>query len=114
MDPIPPVSSPPGPRSAIRDARSEEAERLRNTAQEFEGMFLGMLMKAMRSTVGKGGLFKEGSDTQMYREMFDEEVGRAMAKAGGIGLAQMILREELRREAPGPEKSPQAAALDDR
>src|SRR3972149_5107872 len=105
MDPIPPVSSPPGPRSAIRDARSEEAERLRNTAQEFEGMFLGMLMKAMRSTVGKGGLFKEGSDTQMYREMFDEEVGRALARAGGIGLAQMILRTQ---------KIPQAAALDDR
>ena len=77
-------------------------------------MFLGMLMKAMRSTVGKGGLFKEGSDTQMYREMFDEEVGRAMAKGGGIGLAQMILRDQTRREAPGSEKSPQAPALDNR
>jgi Rod binding domain-containing protein len=74
-----------------------------------------MLLKAMRSTVGKGGLFREGGDTQMFREMFDEEVGRAIARSGGgIGLAQMILRDEERRDAGAVEKKAQGPALDNR
>jgi Rod binding domain-containing protein len=75
-----------------------EAGRLQETAQELEGVFLALLMKAMRSTVGNGGLFKEGMDSQTYRDMFDQEVGRSMAKAGGIGLAQLILRDQLLRQ----------------
>lgn len=73
-------------------AAGREAERLRQTAQEVEGVFLGVLMKAMRSTVGNGGLFQKGPDAQMYREFFDEEVGRVLARGGGVGLAQMVLR----------------------
>jgi peptidoglycan hydrolase FlgJ len=76
-----------------------EADRLRDTARELEGVFLGLLMKAMRSTVGSGGLFKEGTDTQTYRDMFDQEIGRSMARAGGIGLAQMVLRDQALRQA---------------
>jgi flagellar protein FlgJ len=72
---------------------------LRETARELEGVFLGLLMKALRSTVGNGGLFKNGSDSQTYREMFDQEIARRMASAGGIGLAHMVLRDQLSRQA---------------
>lgn len=75
------------------------ADRVRETAQEFEGVFLGLLMKAMRSSVGKGGLFGETADTQTYRELFDQEIGRSLARAGGIGLAQLVLRDQALREA---------------
>ena len=75
-----------------------EASRARDTAQEFEGVFIGMLLKAMRSSVASGGLFKNGTETQTYREMFDQEVGRKIAKSGGIGLAQMILRDQALRQ----------------
>jgi peptidoglycan hydrolase FlgJ len=75
------------------------ADRVRQTAQEFEGVFLGYLMKAMRGSVPSGGLFREGADMQTYREFFDQEVGRSLARAGGIGLAQLILRDRTLREA---------------
>jgi Rod binding domain-containing protein len=75
-----------------------EAGRIRETAQEFEGVFIGMLLKAMRTSVGSGGLFKNGMDTQTYRDMFDQEVGRQIAKGGGIGLAQLILRDQALRQ----------------
>mgnify|MGYP001049219860 CR=1 FL=1 len=65
----------------------------------FRAVFLGVLMKAMRSTVGNGGLFKNGADSQTYRDMFDQEIARSMARAGGIGLGQMVLRDQLRRQA---------------
>lgn len=100
MDPILPLGI-----QATRLTKSQaatpgaEADRLRDTARELEGVFLGLLMKAMRSTVGSGGLFKEGTDTQTYRDMFDQEIGRSMARAGGIGLAQMVLRDQALRQA---------------
>jgi Rod binding domain-containing protein len=75
------------------------AGRVRETAQEFEGVFLGLLLKAMRTSGGSGGLFGESADSQTYREMFDQEIGRSLAKAGGIGLAQLILRDQALREA---------------
>ncbi len=109
MDPILPASVSSNMQSAIVSPRLDaggnpqstaaEARRLRDTAQEFEGVFLGLLLKAMRSSVGSGGLFREGSDARMYHEMFDQEIGRSLARAGGIGLAEMILRDQARRGA---------------
>jgi Rod binding domain-containing protein len=99
MNPISPSGIPASLPSQVPAAKAgSEADRLQETARELEGVFLGLLMKAMRSSVGNGGLFKEGMDSQTYRDMFDQEVGRSMARAGGIGLAQLILRDQLLRQ----------------
>lgn len=74
---------------------------VRGTARELEGVFIGLLLKAMRSTVGQGGLFQDGTDTQAYREMFDQEMGRTLARAGGIGLTELILRDQALRQVGG-------------
>ncbi|MFB3816358.1 MAG: rod-binding protein [Candidatus Methylomirabilales bacterium] len=68
---------------------------MRRAAQELEGVFLAHLLKAMRPPAGSS----EGGDAGMYRDMFDQEVGLSLARAGGIGLARMILlRESARSE----------------
>jgi flagellar protein FlgJ len=109
MDPILPVGIRVNTAAAFpAPSVNSEADRLKETARELEGVFLGLLMKSMRSTVGNGGLFKEGTDTQTYREMFDQEVGRSMARAGGIGLAQMVLRDQALREAAEAGRRPRA------
>ncbi len=100
MDPILPLGIPVNTATAFpATPANSEADRLKETARELEGVFLGLLMKAMRSTVGSGGLFQDGTDTQTYRDMFDQEIGRSMARAGGIGLAQMVLRDQALRQA---------------
>lgn len=100
MDPILMPGLVTGFRAEARAATgSPETRPLREAATELEGVFLGLLLKAMRGSPASGGLFHEGSDTQMYREMFDQEIGRSLARAGGIGLAQMILRDQARRQA---------------
>ena len=74
-------------------------QQLRQAAEDLEGLFLGLLLKSMRGTVAEGGLFKEGTDSKMYKDMFDQEVGRSLARRGGIGLADMIVRDQVLREA---------------
>ena len=103
MGPILPVGAQTDPLVRMPSAASEP-ERLKAAAQELEGVFIGVLMKAMRSTVSQGGLFKEGSDSQTYHEMFDEEIGRALGKSGGIGLAEMILRDQTLRQSAGDQR----------
>lgn len=84
----------------------QNAQQLRQAAEELEGLFLGLLLKSMRSTVGEGGLFKESTDTKMYKDMFDQEVGRSLARRGGIGLADMIVRDQVLREASANKEKP--------
>ncbi len=96
MDPISAIGLSSGP---LNPAGASDSARMKAAAEELEGVFIGLLMKAMRSTVSQGGLFKDGADSQAYRDLFDQEIGRTLAKSGGIGLAAMILRDQALRQA---------------
>ena len=56
--------------------------------KEIEGYFIAYLMKTMRDTVPKNGLF--GQSGEQFRFFYDQEIGRLAAESGGLGLAQMI------------------------
>lgn len=74
---------------AVRD-RSDQAT-IKKTAQQFEAMFLQMMMKSMRATVQKGGLF-DSSETETFEQMLDQQFALAMAGRRSTGLSQMIER----------------------
>ncbi len=106
MDPILPLAGVAVSRTDPRTTSAgENPQQLRQVAQELEGLFLGLLLKSMRGTVPEGGLFKEGTDTKTYKDMFDQELGRSMARRGGIGLADMIVRDQLLRDAAKAERN---------
>jgi peptidoglycan hydrolase FlgJ len=111
-DPILPVGLAGPGLSPNRATPVGETEKMRQTAQEFEAMFLGLLLKSMRGSSGTGGVGADSQDTQTYRDMLDQEVGRSVAKSGGIGLARMILADQMRRseKAPGPAGMAEGAA----
>jgi flagellar protein FlgJ len=77
-------------------ARPEEATK--SVAQQFESLFLNIMLKEMRKTVNRSGLL--GSDTmETYEQMFDQQIALGMSKAGGIGLAPFI-EQQLNKNAP--------------
>jgi flagellar protein FlgJ len=64
-------------------------EATKGVAQQFESLFLHMMLKEMRKTVSRSGLLgSEAMDT--YQQMFDQQVALGMSRAGGIGLAPFI------------------------
>jgi flagellar protein FlgJ len=99
VDPVTPPAAGPTP------ARLSPAEerRLRSTAHEIESIFLSDMLKTMRRASGPGGPLS-GTGQRVYQDMMDEHMGRALAKAGGIGLADLLVRDVLRRR--GLEKNP--------
>ncbi|CAG1772299.1 Murein DD-endopeptidase MepM [uncultured bacterium] len=68
-------------------------KELRAAAAEFESLFINQMMKSMRESIGKSELFHGGNAEEIYTSMLDTELSKNMAKAGGIGLANMLLRQ---------------------
>lgn len=77
--------------SALGDLRadSDSPESIRKVAEQFESLFINMVLKAARDAVPEGGLFDEGS-LQMYEQMYDQQVAIAVSEQGGLGIADMV------------------------
>lgn len=69
---------------------------LKKTSQDFEALFIGMMLKSMRSTVGKDSLTGGGHGEEVYRSMLDQEYAQEAAKGGALGLCRG-LEEQLVR-----------------
>jgi Rod binding domain-containing protein len=81
---------------AASDAGNDVA--IKKASQQFEAMFLQMMMKSMRATVEKGGLFDSPS-TETFEQMYDQQIVMAMSERGSTGLAQMV--EKFIRQSHG-------------
>ena len=75
-----------------REARQQTPEAIKQVAQQFEALFVQMMLKSMRDAVPDGGLF--GSDQQrMYQDMFDKQLSMNVSGGRGLGLAAVIERQ---------------------
>lgn len=83
------------------EASKEDAE-LKQVCQEFESVFLYLMMKEMRKTVPESKLFHGGRAEEIFRDMMDEEISKDMAKgpSGGLGIGA-LLYDQLKRPVPG-------------
>ena len=77
---------------------SKTDEQLKSLSKQFESIFVHQLLKSMRSTVQKTGLF-DSHATNMYESLHDEEIAKLMTEQKGIGLADVIYRDLARLEA---------------
>lgn len=98
-------------RKRLGDVKSKE-EKLRESCEGFEAIFLQKMWEQMRKTVPKEG-YLHSKDEEMYQSLFDVELCKKMAGAGGIGLADMLyeqLSQQLvnsgRTTTPGSYRKP--------
>ncbi|MCC6719736.1 MAG: rod-binding protein [Acetobacteraceae bacterium] len=104
---------PPGKPTQAQLADPATA-RIWQSAQDFEAMVLGQLVAPMFATVETSkGPFGGGAAEETWRPMLAQEVGKHIARGGGLGLAapvfrQMLHAQELANAArtPAPEPTP--------
>jgi hypothetical protein len=65
--------------------------RTHAAAQQFEAQVLGALLQPMFENVGPGAAFGGGTGEAQWRPMLVTEYGKAIARAGGVGLAGAVL-----------------------
>lgn len=86
-----------GGQSEAVSGRNKESAQARKVAQEFEALFVGMMLKSMRETTGKDTLTGGGHGEDTYRSLLDDEYAKTIASHGGIGLAEAIERQLARQ-----------------
>lgn len=78
--------------------RNASLEKMRETAQDFEAVFLSQMMKPMFEGIQTDGMFGGGQAEQMYRDLMVDEYGKSVSKAGGIGIADAVMREMIKMQ----------------
>lgn len=83
---------PRGLQALKREAVADPAAAIRPVAKQFESVFLQMMLKSMREAVPEGGLFNDETG-KLYRDMFDNQMAVNLAEQGGVGLADVMVRQ---------------------
>jgi len=99
---------------AVSPAAPDPRGTLQQKAIELEGVFLNTLVSQMFSSLDARGGFGGGQAEETWRSMQSEMISGEIANAGGIGLADQIVRDLLAiQEAadnpaiPAPARAPQ-------
>ncbi len=75
-----------------KGAREQSPEAIKKVAQQFEALFVQMMLKSMRDTVPENELFGSQAE-QTYQEMYDKQLSKQISTGRGIGLAETIERQ---------------------
>lgn len=74
-----------------QSARQNSPEALKAAAQQFEALFMNMVLKSMREATPQDGMF-DNQQSRMYTSMLDQQMSQSMASRG-IGLADALFRQ---------------------
>ncbi|HZW25680.1 MAG TPA: flagellar assembly peptidoglycan hydrolase FlgJ [Gallionella sp.] len=78
-------------------ARQSPDQALKAAAQQFESVFLNMMLKSMREATPQDGMF-DSEQTRMFTGMLDQQLAQSMA-GRGVGLADIMVQQLSRNMA---------------
>ena len=68
--------------------------KLHKVATQFEGLFVGMLLKEMRKSESDDTIFGQKSNGEkIFGEMLDEQRAQSMANTGAFGIGAILERQ---------------------
>ena len=76
-------------------ASKGDKKKIKKLSEDFEAIFLQLMLKSMRDSVQKSGLINEGSGEKIFEEMLDGEYAKLMSSQTSSGLAEAIERQLL-------------------
>jgi len=89
-------------------AKQDSAAASKAVSQQFEGLFVQMMLKNMRSAavVDKS---QHSSYMDFYTDMYDKQISMMLSQQGGIGIADMM-QKQLQRYLPQGQAAADVAA----
>ena len=74
------------------NAKTDEAGSVKEVAQQFESIFINMMLQSMRKATERSGLM-DSDAAQTYEAMFDQELALHLSEQGGFGVAEALERQ---------------------
>ncbi|NIA69459.1 chemotaxis protein chel [Pelagibius litoralis] len=79
------------------DVTAEERAAMK-AGEEFEALFIAEMLGPVFEGLKSDGMFGGGSGEEIYRSLMVQEYGKAIARSGGIGIAETVQREMLKMQ----------------
>jgi flagellar protein FlgJ len=90
-------------------AKQTPDQALKAAAQQFESVFLNMMLKSMREATPQEGMF-DNEQTKMFTGMLDQQLAQTMSSRG-VGLAEVMVRQlSHNQSAAAPASAPAVKA----
>lgn len=77
------------------DENPQNVEQIKKLSQEFEAIFLEIVLKSMRDSIQKSDFIDGGNGEEIFRSMLDSEYAKSLASQRSTGLAESIERHLL-------------------
>lgn len=84
--------------ATTRSKPSAAAAKAKNTAQDFEAVFLSNMFNQMFTGIGEEGPLGNATGVGVWRSFLTDEYAKSFAKAGGIGMADHVQRALLAQQ----------------
>ena len=84
--------------SKMKNSSLNSSTALRKVAEELEGLFISQMINHMFKGIKTDGLTGGGNGEAMFRDLLVQEYGKAISKSSGIGLADSIESQLLKRQ----------------
>lgn len=81
-------------------AKNSPDKALKAAAQQFESVFLNMMLKSMREATPQDGMF-DSEQTRMFTGMLDQQLAQSMSSRG-VGLADIMVKQLSRNMGVQP------------
>ncbi len=91
------------------EARANNPDALRKSAQQFEALLTQQMLKSMRAA-SLGDDVMGGEQTEFYRDMFDQQLSAHLASGRGLGIADLLVRQMQARGAGAATEGPAEAS----
>jgi peptidoglycan hydrolase FlgJ len=105
-----------GIRTAALATGADAPARSHDIAKQFERIFLQQMVAGFRQTTGvseDGGMFGNGPGAGTYGDMFDGFMSQHLSGHGGVGIADLIVRDLARYgQLPGNAAAPTKETID--
>jgi flagellar protein FlgJ len=79
--------------SAYDKAKEKRSKRLMDACVEAESLFVGQMLKQMRSTVTKGEMLHGGQTEEIFEDMLYDQYALSMSKTANLGIAKMMYQQ---------------------
>jgi len=83
------------PTKGFNAGNPKDMAALKRVGQDFEAQFLSQMIGHMFADVKTNKMFGGGKGEEMFRSLLVDEYGKSIAKAGGIGIADQVVRSVL-------------------
>ena len=87
---IPIATNTPSQNAKLTPVQQTAVAHLHAAAEQFEGIFVGMMMKEMRSSVGDDSMFGKSPATDMFNSMLDDQRAQNMSQSGALGIGKLV------------------------